>query len=595
MIPVLQFDPASMSLWYDTHLISRCRGSTELGLAIEYAITGDDAALIDLVSCIDDEWVQTRTANVASSVWHEKRHFLDFLLTNYGALRIRHFFEMYGNLSPVVSNSVKNGRLLIPLDSNLDPVTREMMSIGDVDPVVISAAEAVARRKQILAMDRRPLETSVGLIETGGEAIMETIAYHVQVSKLQRVFGHDVSARVQMDNPGGKAVDAKYRWAYDVLQRLGLLKAMPGGDDDVVIWQEGPLLPFCYAALAMRAWGQTQTRDDISSSYLPAERFYSLTKALQREWPDYRDLSWDGAWDVVNRVSRKVFGRSVVEETLADFDLEEQMIERYHQVYNDEPFIKAYLDYHELRRRALSLLQSQPDLILDPASWADDLVNRTSPAIVVATPGGEVGLPPKGYQRLLGYRHPDLNLADTPEGQWWWAAMNLEWPAEESSGNSLYLRDLGTWAHMAELYAPLAKLLYSGHNVRAMVGPELVGARMIFQQRSGIELVLDPSFAFPQADHTVDWWYNITGVNELRCQVSNQTMQKPDGYMIDPWELRLRVGLADAMLGTTTEKLRTQFMLWRDWSPWLVSGRFKEFFDSFQADEAHLYATFHKK
>jgi len=45
MIPVLQFDPASQSLWYDPYLINRSRGAPEIGRALELAIIGDDPSL----------------------------------------------------------------------------------------------------------------------------------------------------------------------------------------------------------------------------------------------------------------------------------------------------------------------------------------------------------------------------------------------------------------------------------------------------------------------------------------------------------------------------------------------------------------------
>jgi hypothetical protein len=40
MIPVLQFDPSSLTIWYDTHLINRMRGNTEVGMTIDYAFNG---------------------------------------------------------------------------------------------------------------------------------------------------------------------------------------------------------------------------------------------------------------------------------------------------------------------------------------------------------------------------------------------------------------------------------------------------------------------------------------------------------------------------------------------------------------------------
>jgi hypothetical protein len=58
-----------------------------------------------------------RCAHFASSVWHEKRHFLDFLLTNYGAFRIRQFFEIYRNLPVLFNQTGDSKRILLPLDS----------------------------------------------------------------------------------------------------------------------------------------------------------------------------------------------------------------------------------------------------------------------------------------------------------------------------------------------------------------------------------------------------------------------------------------------------------------------------------------------
>src|SRR3954453_14510612 len=83
MIPVLQFDPASQSLWYDPYLINRSRGAPEIGRALELAIIGDDPSLKSHVNNINDTWIQTRAVNIASAIWHEKRHFVDFMLTNY--------------------------------------------------------------------------------------------------------------------------------------------------------------------------------------------------------------------------------------------------------------------------------------------------------------------------------------------------------------------------------------------------------------------------------------------------------------------------------------------------------------------------------
>jgi hypothetical protein len=102
MIPIIQFDPSSLTLWYDTHLIARMRGSTEIGRALDLALRGADGELVEHIRSIDDSWVSTRAGTIAAACWHEKRHFVDFILTNYGALRMRQFFTVYLNLPEVL-------------------------------------------------------------------------------------------------------------------------------------------------------------------------------------------------------------------------------------------------------------------------------------------------------------------------------------------------------------------------------------------------------------------------------------------------------------------------------------------------------------
>ena len=38
MIPILQFDPSSLAIWYDTHLINRMRGGEIIGQSLNLAM-----------------------------------------------------------------------------------------------------------------------------------------------------------------------------------------------------------------------------------------------------------------------------------------------------------------------------------------------------------------------------------------------------------------------------------------------------------------------------------------------------------------------------------------------------------------------------
>lgn len=584
MIPLLQFEPASMTLWYDAHLFGQARGGRELSLALEYAIAGNDRLLRQLVLCTEDSWVRTRAASVASAVWHEKRHFLDFALTNYGALRLRMFFEAYVNVSAVLTQRTSTGRLLLPLDSNLDALQREVMDIGELPEELMQVARSIARRKEMLKDDRRPVPGPFGPFEFGGEGLLEAVAYHVQMGKTHRVFGNEMGARVQKDHPDGKVHHAKYQWAYEVLIRTGLLQVemKPGG---VMALDDGPFLPLCYAALAGRFWGQQQARGEAVSSYLPGERLASLAVHFRREGRALAGASTEAAWDAVNEACKELFGRTVLEETQEDMEHGERFVERLQREIPDAPITLALADLQALRTRLFRTLQEDPLLILDQARWADDMVARLQPLVVTAVPGGELGEPPPTHARLSGYKHPEGGAM--PGGHWWWAALNKEWPPDDPEYFSLCERR--AWTYVAAEYAPLGKMLYAGNHVRTMLGPELTAARNRYEAQTGVKLVFDPALAWPKHQHDVAFWYFLMGHERFRCELSSETVQAPEGYMLDPWELRLRPGLADALLGCAVDQDRMRTMMWRDWTPWLLSEEFAEYFRSFPPDEEALY------
>jgi hypothetical protein len=587
VIPVLQFDPASLTLWYDAHLVGLSRGHREIGLALEHAIVGDDRMLRHVIGCATDPWVQTRAANVASAVWHEKRHFLDFVLTNYGAFRIRSLLEVYANAHAVLTADISAGRVLLPLDRNLDDAAREIAGIEKLDDRMLKIAHAVANRKAMLQDDRRPVPSPVGAIQVGGEALLEAIAYHVQMGKTHRVFGFDMARRVQTDHPGEDVLNLKYKWAYEVLIRTGLLQ-VDAAEKNMLAISDAVFLPLCYGALAARLWGQTQTNTETSSSYLPGVRFASLAMALSARHPRYSESSVDEAWELVNATCKTLFGRTVIEETEADFGLEEQFVETIERAYSDSHLARAIRDLHELRRRLIDTLKSDAPLLLDQAACADKTVNRTQPLIVVAAPSGEIGMPPADYQRLAGYSHPDTDFDVEPEGRWWWAAINLRWP-DVTDTDMFCLRDREAWTYIASEYAPLGKMIYSGNKMRLMLGPELFAARIRFQQQTGMRLVVDGAFLHPEQEHDIAFWNYITGYDSFRCELSRETVEKPEGYMLDPWQLRLRPGLIDALLGSVADQRRARFTLWRDWSPWRLSDEFREYFTSFDVDRPRLY------
>src|SRR5688572_5203261 len=148
MIPVVQLDPATLSLWLDVSLISGGPHGHKLSELTQRAAFGENNEVIEEIRALPDRKLASRAAHLVSCLWHEKRHFLDLLLTNYGALRVRHYFALYMNMSGILSRCTKGkSPLVCPLDVACDPFRLKMLDVGAVDPVLVQQAGRSEERR----------------------------------------------------------------------------------------------------------------------------------------------------------------------------------------------------------------------------------------------------------------------------------------------------------------------------------------------------------------------------------------------------------------------------------------------------------------
>lgn len=591
MIPLLQFDPSSLSFWYDAHLIAKCRGSRTLGRAIDHAYFGRDEKLRETIASAPDEWTATRAAHIASAVWHEKRHFIDFMLTNYGALRVRQFFEVYANMPTVLAAAKDMGGILVPLDSNLDPIKREIYDIGEVEPRLEQAAKGIISRRLMLEQDRRPLESGGRRVETGGEAIFEAIAYHTQIAQLELKLGPAAASAVQYDMPEDSVVRDKYKWVYELLSHHRLLD-FEQVTDGVLTVNDQPMFPLLYAALAGRFWKQEQTRGAHISSYLPRERLASLLIDFDAHPEHFSQMQTMEAWDAINRRCERLFGRTVLHEMEEDIAREAKYIEMVKMHSSAEGAIEAYEEYHSLRCRMFEEFKQQPEAFLSGGRAAAELIARARPKVVVAASAGEIGEPPPGFERLSGYAHEKTDYQELPQARWWWSATPT--PPREKRKDLIELQRHKSWCQVISDYAPMAKLLVSGMRIRLMLGPEVFSTHIRISYQMQLRLIIDGFFLHSREDHDIAYWYYITGKDQLRCDLSQSAIPKPQGIMLDAWEQRLRPQLADALIGAVTDANNMRMTLWRDWSPWILCDEYASYFRSFREDESMLAAAFNE-
>lgn len=89
MIPTLQLDPSTLAIWFNVDLLNSYKGE-ERGFEVFTHAANDN--LGEAYPILDDAVSDAHRSHyyeILSAVWHEKRHFVDFLLTNYGAFHVR--------------------------------------------------------------------------------------------------------------------------------------------------------------------------------------------------------------------------------------------------------------------------------------------------------------------------------------------------------------------------------------------------------------------------------------------------------------------------------------------------------------------------
>jgi hypothetical protein len=99
MIPNAQFDAASLAVWTTTGSLPE-PGASIAADAMQLASHSQDLSEF-LFDFPHGDPERNRLLWLISSVWHEKRHFFDTCLTNYGARRFRDLFTLAGNLAPL--------------------------------------------------------------------------------------------------------------------------------------------------------------------------------------------------------------------------------------------------------------------------------------------------------------------------------------------------------------------------------------------------------------------------------------------------------------------------------------------------------------
>jgi hypothetical protein len=454
MINIAALDPSSLALWFEPSLLAR-RSDGDLVLeAATNAMFGNDPAVVTRRTESDRiDFV----AYVVSSIWHENRHFLDLILTNYGFARIWQFFSVYANALSFMHVLYESGsKVVFPLEVYLDDLRRELMGVSAVPDEFLEIAKDIKEREFYFSLDHTRLPGPSGSLSVGGHAQMEALAFYYQIQSVAHTFGERAAqfANFQVN----KSDSNKSRYLWPVWLRKVLNAEVISAKDNFIHIDFASLAPVLIAALASRPRGE-----DIRIRTL-AMRLAAISEYLSWHPGALGDRNWESAWNNINEICVTIFDRTVLEELEDDFELRRNSVHKWEASGVVEPDVIACIwQILALRRALLDILAKYPANIFDPELVAKVTLRHTNALPVWFFPKGVEQLP-SGWERLIGW---------TGEGRKWiWAAIPKpgNWPPASAA---LAIPDIHPWCNILDQFALLAKLMMKGLRHRTAIGPEL--------------------------------------------------------------------------------------------------------------------------
>lgn len=578
MVPIIQFDPATMSLWCDIQLIA---GFDDEKLNIQQALLalmeGDLDTSIKKIKLIENERIRARGLQIVSAFWHETRHFHDFGATNYGSFRFRQFLEIYANIPAILQMASASKDLVCPIEIYADQTRCRVMGIENIQPGLSQIAKNLAKRRKMIEKDRVRTASRFGSIEVGGEALLEAIAYIAQLRFVQHRFGQD-HVKLFYDSMYDRGVfTKKYVSVIEVAARN---KLVPVTTSDEIISVDTLLLEcIIFSALQTDHVPRSSGDDKISTSYA-AERFGGIATYIRQDYPllcapKTKPLDFEECWDAVSTTCKNIFGFTPIEQIALDIDHFEEQYERSFSSDSTREVAEIAEQYHKIRKKFLARTIVNPACVITTEAFAHNSKINAHPNYIICASRGVLGDPPAGFVRLMGYKEPDRDTTKLPYLKWWWACGRSDISVAESNilDPQVGFDNPAGWYRFVDFYAPIAKLLLNGRKIRTMLGPELLFAQQQLKSNYDIDTRIYPSFEFPDDAVNPGVFYFYRGSESLVCDFSSQPIHRPHGHVLTPWTLRRWPKLAKYAIEKMGGSDVAYYSFVRDWSHWIVSDQ----------------------
>ncbi|NEV00104.1 hypothetical protein [Bradyrhizobium uaiense] len=563
MIPTLQLDPSTLAIWFNANLLNSYRGE-ERGLEVfTHAANHDLNKLYPILDAAASDMHRAHYYEIISAVWHEKRHFVDFLLTNFGALHVRTYFQMYHNLPPGLKELPKDTPLLLPLDIYADPV--KLMGLGEKgEPPAqtLKLARWLRTRKRGLRIDMSPYDGGRGLTEHGGLAQMEAIAYSCQLGLLQYELGTDAIELLHRYSPLPSVQSRRYAWARDFWAHLPPHPGFPVSADIVDM---NLMLAIMVASLCGRVFTLAGEPEIPADRTAPSWRLLKLFTA--ERWDKYAGASSEEIWARVDAKVKELWGFTVEEELQQDWEIESRLLSGLSSADSESVVVRTFAKYHATRKIVIDDFIASPPTYTSISGYMGLLIEGVSPLQIVCSPSGQQGEP----AAIPLFDYDFSHLGSHPLLKGWHAVVNPN--ASDGRGAKISIGFDHDWKSIVTEFSPVTKLLVSGRAQRLMLGAELDRGETLLK-KIGFKMKFMPPY--DKLDQLVngDDYRHLTGMDQAKCDFTGEVVSAKDFDFISPWEIRDDRAFR-GFLTYIGEQMNSEQMaaltIAKDWSYWLTS------------------------
>jgi hypothetical protein len=489
------------------------------------------------------------------TLWHEQRHFIDHILTNYGASQFRIGFMLRCQLDTLIKSAIVNKTIAFPLDTYSDPTRLRALGIRTNGPHPLSQiASFYAERRDMLARDcEAGLQFDVG-IQLDGYALLEVLGSLAQV----RMMGLALSGSGYRHWEDLGPAYTRFPYVAGMVQCLAdagvqALQIEPLTQETALgEINDAILAPLSVACLMCRrsARALQSSEPAAQSAFLPAYRLRRLVDAIKDA--RRKDISKiEDGFDFINRLCNQIWGQTIYDDFEEDIDFTEDQLAKFEAGVGkqnaDVEFMRTYV---AARRRLQLEFKNAPASLCGGPGYYHRIAPNVTPKLVfldVAANG------------LTIFGHPEevegksLKMFDGPYGRVRsLSSIVFKTNAPVDAVYKVYCFDRADinegrvfdvkfadkhWTRGVSV-SPFLSLLLDGRTQVSGRDFAIYTAEKNFRA-AGINVVYDSGYEKPKIERNPAYLFEMLGVDTMVCDLSGTKVTRDSCVLVSPWDFKV--------------------------------------------------------